>query len=551
MQYEAFFGFQRRPFAAGPQAAAYFPAETCEAARKSLLRAIDRGAGPGLLIGPPGTGKSLIFHLLASELGSRFQVVPLMDGTVPSTRRELWQTILFELDLPYKGLDEGELRLAVIGHLTRGKPDASGLALLVDDAQHLALEVLEELRLLGDIIRHGVPRVRVALAGGAALEEKLAHPHLDAFSQRIAARAYLQPLNRDETHGYIGAQLSAAGGPHHIFVGDAVDQIYRAADGTPRLINQLCDQALLLAAQRNVRHVDARMVEEAWSELQQLPGPWSGVMSGVLSGGTVSGLGGSSSRGAEIIEFGTLDELPAAVAAQPVVQAEVATARSMSAPKPAAPKPAVVEFGALSVEPKVEVKPATARPPVVMKPAVAAQMFEEEIVVDRYAALDARLGGKCRRVYLADGLDLMALTEEPKAVTPPAAAAPQAAAAQPAPAMQAAAPVLSGPIAPPPPIVPSLAVEPVAPPRFVAPQVDQDMTIVELPVELPRTPVAAEPASMGEPAIVPMPAHDDDLIVVEEDPDYAVGLSLVTFAPVRREEYRTLFTRLRQGGQKN
>ena len=110
------FGFDRRPFVSVPQVERYFPASAIEAARASLTRGIQRGEGAGLVIGPSGTGKTLLCLMLAEQFRRKFQVGVLSCGRL-SCRRALLQAILYELGRPWRGMDEEELRLAIVDHL--------------------------------------------------------------------------------------------------------------------------------------------------------------------------------------------------------------------------------------------------------------------------------------------------------------------------------------------------------------------------------------------------------------------------------------------------
>jgi type II secretory pathway predicted ATPase ExeA len=272
---ETFFGLSQRPFAAAPLAACYVPVESVERSRRTLARCIERAEGAALLIGPTGCGKTLMCQLLADQFRQQFQVVLLASGHF-SAPRDLLQGILFELGLPYRGWEEGELRLALIDYLTRSPQCPHGILLIVDEAHTLPLKLVEELRQLTNVVRGGQPRVRLVLVAAPALEERLASPKLESFSQRLAARCYLEPLDRSETYDYVCRQLRLAGGdPRQIMGQDALDAVYKASDGIPRLINQLCDHALLMALQAGHRPVDATTVERAWADLQQLPTPWS------------------------------------------------------------------------------------------------------------------------------------------------------------------------------------------------------------------------------------------------------------------------------------
>jgi type II secretory pathway predicted ATPase ExeA len=291
--YESFFQFSRRPFASAPQVEQFYPARSIDAARQTLARCIERAEGVGLLVGPSGTGKSLVCRLLAAEFRGQFAVVLLGSGRL-STRRSLLQAILFELGLPYRGMQEGELRLALLDRLANVQQCPGGMLLLVDEAHTLPLRLLEEVRLITNVVLDGQPRVRLALAGSRSLEERLASPKLEAISQRIAARCYLEPLDRDETMAYVRAQLTAVGGGE-IFSEDALSAVYHATDGVPRLINQICDHALVLACAGGKRTISAAGVEESWADLQQLPTPFNDPSPEV-------------GPAADTIEFGRLDD---------------------------------------------------------------------------------------------------------------------------------------------------------------------------------------------------------------------------------------------------
>lgn len=293
--YEKHFGLCRRPFSSVVQVKEYFPAGAIEAARQNLIRCVQRGEGAGLAIGPSGTGKTLLCQLVADHFQGQFRVA-LLGRASMTTRRALLQAILYELGQPYRGMDEGELRLALVEYLTSAKQCPAGLLLLVDDAHALPLRVLDEIRTLTNISADGQPRVRLVLTGSGPLEEHLASPKLDSFSQRIVARCYLESLGVGETQQYIFAQVRSAGGtPEQVFTAEACQASHRATDGVPRLLNQLCDHALILAFTAGRRPVEAVCVEEAWSDLQQLPTPWNAESK-------------AERPGVAVIEFGGLDD---------------------------------------------------------------------------------------------------------------------------------------------------------------------------------------------------------------------------------------------------
>jgi type II secretory pathway predicted ATPase ExeA len=293
--YEPSFKLHSRPFPPTPRTATYFPAAAIERARQTLARLIERGTGPGLVTGGPGTGKTLLCQLLAEQFQDRFSVVLLSSGRL-KTCQAMLQAILYELGLPYRGLNEGELRLALLDYL-EPKPDGpEGLLLLVDEAHTLSWQLLDEVRLMTNLVRDGQPRVRVIVAGLAVLEERFASPKLGSFNQRLGGRCCLEPLNGAETAEYVRAQIAAAGGDTAQLVDDeALRSVYQATDGVPRLINQVCDHALVLAVLGGHRRLSSEAIEEAWADLQQLPPPWTAA----------ADEGEASSH---VVEFGDLDD---------------------------------------------------------------------------------------------------------------------------------------------------------------------------------------------------------------------------------------------------
>ena len=260
-----------RPFLSHPQVAKYYPAASIEDARRRLGRSIERGEGPGVVFGASGTGKSMLLQVLAAQYHQRFDVV-LMACAQMHTRRGLLQAIHFELGLDHQQRDEGELRLSLLDHLLSAESTTCALLLLVDEAQSLPTQLIEEIRILSNLASNGIPRVRVVLAGLPSLEERLTSPELAPFNQRLAARCCLAPFARAESIQYIQSQVAICGAdPNQIFAADTWDALFHATDGVPRLVNQLCDRAMLLADDRRATSVNASIIRDAWADLQQLP----------------------------------------------------------------------------------------------------------------------------------------------------------------------------------------------------------------------------------------------------------------------------------------
>lgn len=287
-----------QPFQATPDSRFYFSHPSIESSRQTVLRAILRSEGPAIVIGGAGFGKSLLAELIADELYQRMDIVMLQAARLGS-RRSLLQSILFELKLPYKDQSEGELRLAILDRLEPSPETApEGVLILVDEAHTLPWKLIDELRLISNFTRNHQPRVKLVLLGNLQLEETLASPQLESFNQRLAARCYLQPMLREETLGYIKQQLQVCQvDPSSVITREAMLAVHTASDGIPRLVNQLMNHAIWLASTTAQSPISTALIGEAWSELQQLPTPWSGDAA-------------QSSTINQVVEFGALSDEP-------------------------------------------------------------------------------------------------------------------------------------------------------------------------------------------------------------------------------------------------
>lgn len=561
--YEAFFQLKQRPFASAPRADRYFPAPAIEAARQSLARCVERAEGAGMLVGPSGTGKTLVCQLLAEQFRQQFSVALLSNGHL-TTRRELLQAILFELGLPYRRMEEGELRLSLIDHLSSDQAGSQGLLLLLDEAHTFPIRLLEEVRLITNLVRHGQPRVRLVLAGSPALEERFASPRLEAFSQRIASRSYLEPFDYAQTRQYVIAQLAAVGGQaEEIFTSDALDAVYRATDGVARLINQVCDHALMLALAGGRRQLTAAGIEEAWADLQQLPTPWNDAVqsdrrdpaeSGIIEFG---GLDDEFDADSDESQRSTLEDDSERVSVM-LHQIEDQVTLLEDEFRPVAtigPQPPQKPSASRS-EPANRFEPANRRE---RKPAApqtgdpfAEEFEEEEVLVDRYASFEMSNLERRAQVRSHEGQVLSALL----APLIQHSAAPELSVVAATEsndfvgrAVSAGAIVAE--------IAPSFAVHSIDTASNQAAAISQTdaqptAEAVRAAFERPARPAEKAPATAVSPREVAceetLAAVDHDLMIVEEDPYPAeASLSVTRSSQAKRLEYRQLFTTLRRG----
>jgi type II secretory pathway predicted ATPase ExeA len=261
--YEKHFGLRRRPFRPTPDADGYYPATTHEQALARLLAGVEADEGLLLLTGAPGTGKTLLCHRLLERLPGDTATV-LVTNSHLAGRAALLQAILFELGLPYEGRGEQEMRLALTDFLLKSYEQGRRTLLLIDEAQHLTGDHLEELRLLGNLEGASGKAVQVLLAAQPTILETLRRPELASVRQRLAVRVTVEPLDVREGADYLVHHLRAAGArPEAVINDEALELLARASGGVPRLLNQAAHQALTLACTAEATQVDAEAALEA------------------------------------------------------------------------------------------------------------------------------------------------------------------------------------------------------------------------------------------------------------------------------------------------
>jgi type II secretory pathway predicted ATPase ExeA len=265
--YPNHFGLRQRPFPATPDSACYYPATGHERALARLVDGLADGEGVLLLTGPAGTGKTLLCHCLLERLAGSVESAFLTNSHFRDPAA-LLQAILYELSLPYEDRDEQERRLALTDHLLTRFAAGRPTVLIVDEAQHLKPDLLEELRLLGNLEARAGKALQVVLAGQAELMETLRRPELASLRQRLAVRIELGPLPLQEAADYLLHHLRVAGvQPETIVTDEVVEILARGSGGVPRLLNQAAHLALNLAGEAGAEQVDVEAALEALAQL--------------------------------------------------------------------------------------------------------------------------------------------------------------------------------------------------------------------------------------------------------------------------------------------
>ncbi|QEF99728.1 tRNA(Met) cytidine acetyltransferase TmcA [Stieleria maiorica] len=226
-----------------------------------------------LVIGPPGTGKSLVCALLAKEFAATHDVIALGETPIPD-ETSFYRFLLHRLGVPLQAGKRDDFEWMIHERLCGNDAKPNGAVLIIDEAASLSADVLEAIRRLTNLMRDGQPMVSAVVAGGVKLDETLTAPSLEPFVQRVTARCYLHPLTADEARQYIRQSIEVCGAPSDETIADkAISAIYHATHGVPRLINQLMTEAIDCAAELNETLIGEHTVDKAWASLQQLPGP--------------------------------------------------------------------------------------------------------------------------------------------------------------------------------------------------------------------------------------------------------------------------------------
>ncbi|MDZ7842678.1 MAG: AAA family ATPase [Gammaproteobacteria bacterium] len=258
--YESFFKLQEKPFSLLPDPGYLYLGQQHSTAYTMLDYGLSSQAGFTVISGEVGSGKTtLIRHLLNQ------QSVDVTVGLISNTHRtltDLLQWVLFAFSLDYRNKGEIECYDALIDFLVQEYSQNRRAVLIVDEAQNLGIDALEELRVLSNVNADKDQVMQLILVGQPELRETLKRPELVQFAQRIAVDYHLGPLDEKATLDYIQHRLKVAGGDPGLIGPEACRAVYRASRGTPRLINTLCDTALVYAYGANQPRVTEELMWE-------------------------------------------------------------------------------------------------------------------------------------------------------------------------------------------------------------------------------------------------------------------------------------------------
>ncbi|KFA96295.1 ExeA family protein [Vibrio sp. ER1A] len=273
--YKDYFGFYEVPFSIVPSSRYLFLSQRHREAMQHLQAGLGQGGGFAMLTGEVGTGKTTVAKAMLASLDDKTASGLILNPTFSS--QDLLEAICDEFSLSYpERASLKQLSQAIYQYLIDNDQQGINTLLVIDEAQHLSAEVLEQLRLLTNLETDDHKLLKVLLIGQPELQDKLRTTQLRQLAQRITGRYHLLPLTEGETRQYIEFRLSTAGGDISLFSKGAVAAINNASQGIPRLINLIGDKALQYAYHSGEKKVSKSLAHKACEDILSFQAPGVG-----------------------------------------------------------------------------------------------------------------------------------------------------------------------------------------------------------------------------------------------------------------------------------
>jgi general secretion pathway protein A len=266
--YNAFFGFTQNPFNMSPDPSFLFRSSQHEEALANLIYGVQSRKGFIVLTGEVGTGKTTMLECLRDFLNSQ-QVAFASLFNSRLTVEQFFELLAYDLELPGNKLSKTEVLLSLNSMLLERAGAGRTTVLIVDEAHNLDWDVLEEIRLLGNLENRRGKLLQIILAGQQELDDKLERTEYRQLKQRISLRCALRGFDPKETAQYINSRMARAGVPNQTVLSrEIVDEIQFRTQGIPRLINAACDNLLLTAFALEQKHCTMEMLDEVTADMR-------------------------------------------------------------------------------------------------------------------------------------------------------------------------------------------------------------------------------------------------------------------------------------------
>lgn len=270
--YQHYYGFRRPPFNNTPDPKFFFLSNKHSEGLSRLLYAAQARKGFVLLTGEIGSGKTTICRALIHKLRLSTRVALITNTSLNSL--QLIASIAEEFGLPTQNRSKGEIITELNKYLIKQLSLDRNVLLILDEAQNLEESVLEEIRMLSNLETTQEKLIQIFMVGQPELRDKINSPRLKQLRQRIALRYHMMPLDRSETVEYIAHRLKVASAvcPPH-FTDNSLEMIYQYSEGIPRVVNTVCDNALIVGFTRETFKINEDVVQEVIADMEGLPKP--------------------------------------------------------------------------------------------------------------------------------------------------------------------------------------------------------------------------------------------------------------------------------------
>jgi len=260
--YERFYGFREKPFSLLPDPSFLYMSKKHRMAYSMLEYGLMNQAGFTVVTGEIGAGKTTLIRKVLDQIELEHDVMVGLVSNAHKSFGELLQWVLLAFHLDFRGKEKVELYHTLTDYLMKMYDQGNRTVLIIDEAQNLSSEALEELRMLSNINADKDQILQLVLVGQPNLRDMLRLPELEQFAQRIAIDFHLNTLNMQETCEYIRHRLTVAGGDPNLFETAACVTVFYYTRGVPRLINVLCDTALVCGFAEQREKIDADLIHD-------------------------------------------------------------------------------------------------------------------------------------------------------------------------------------------------------------------------------------------------------------------------------------------------
>ncbi len=258
--YKKFYNLNEKPFKIVPNPNFLFLSPRYENALTYLEYGLSEKSGFIMLTGEIGMGKTTLIRYLLNKMESEMEVGVILNTNVTSD--QILKLILMEFELPTSEGDKSKELETLYRFLIEQYKMGKQVLIIIDEAQNLTDEALEEVRMLSNLQSDEEILLQIMVVGQPELKKRLKEPNLAQFSQRIAVSYHLSPVTRKECYDYIAYRLKTAGGSPDIFLQDAMDMIYNCSGGIPRIINLLCDSCLVYGFADEIGKIGKYIVQQ-------------------------------------------------------------------------------------------------------------------------------------------------------------------------------------------------------------------------------------------------------------------------------------------------